>query len=48
MNALDPKIVEVPLVFRLDARKRDSRVRVHKLWWEYVRMIARLWLTGRK
>lgn len=48
ISCLDPKIVEVPLVFRLDTRKRDSRVRVHKLWWEYVRMIARLWLTGRK
>jgi len=47
INHLSPKIVEVPLLFRFDFRKRSSRVQVHKMWWEYVKMIARLWLTGR-
>ncbi len=47
VNHLKPRIVEVPLQVRYDIRKRKSRVRPHKLWWEYVRMITRLWLDRR-
>ncbi len=47
LNYLNPKITEVPLHFRYDVGGRGSRIRVHQMWWEYIRMIARLWLSGR-
>ena len=47
LNQLNPKIVEVPLHFRYDVGKRGSRTRLHRVGWEYIRMIGRLWLTGR-
>jgi glycosyltransferase involved in cell wall biosynthesis len=47
LNYMNPKIVEVPLHFRYDVRKRESRIRVHQIWWEYIRMITRLWLDRR-
>jgi dolichol-phosphate mannosyltransferase len=47
LNSLNPRIVEVPLQFRYDIRKRDSRTRVHRMWWEYIQMITRLWLNRR-
>jgi glycosyltransferase involved in cell wall biosynthesis len=47
LNYMNPRIVEVPLHFRYDIGKRGPRVRVHQLWWEYVRMIMRLWLSER-
>ena len=47
INYLKPRIVEVPLLFRKDVLKRKSRVRIHRMWWDYVRMITRLWLNRR-
>jgi dolichol-phosphate mannosyltransferase len=47
VNYMKPKIVEVPLLVRYDIRKRRSRVRVHKMWLDYIKMITRLWLNRR-
>jgi dolichol-phosphate mannosyltransferase len=47
LSALDPRIVEVPLSLRHDVRENDSRPPVHRIGWEYARMITRLWLSRR-
>jgi glycosyltransferase involved in cell wall biosynthesis len=47
LNRLNPHIVEVPLLYRHDIRKRESRNHLHEVWWEYIRMISRLWLGRR-
>ena len=47
LNYLNPNIAEVPLQFRYDVGKGGSRIRVHQMWWEYIRMVTRLWLGRR-
>lgn len=47
LNQLNPRIVEVPLIYRFDVRKRDSGGGIHRISWEYVQMITRLWLSRR-